>query len=227
MDKGLATGLASAKGERNRAYALTLWVLAIALEVIAVFWPAQMHPPNLALLLMLLFADGALAITAAMLWRIAEQGGQSTSAFQRQLASCLAVIAFFPLAVLVFMDKKSSRQAKAVIVLVAMIALLAGAYLSFGLERQLPESVSQQSETVIRLMGVDEVFWTASGTKLHLYKDCFYINTTRTKEVFSGSVADAYKSRKLEQICKPCQTRAESERPEAALGDASEPLGSD
>jgi hypothetical protein len=75
------------------------------------------------------------------------------------------------------------------------------------------EQYTQQTEQVKSLTnGMNHVYWTKSGRSYHLYKDCSYINTDRTNEIFEGTVAKARELKNITDICDRCKARAEKEK---------------
>ncbi|HOV11035.1 MAG TPA: hypothetical protein PLT47_12015 [Bacteroidales bacterium] len=60
--------------------------------------------------------------------------------------------------------------------------------------------------------GQDFVYWTKSGTRYHLYKDCSYINTDRTDEIFEGTVETARHEKNITELCRYCENRAKKEK---------------
>jgi len=55
--------------------------------------------------------------------------------------------------------------------------------------------------------GINEVFWTTSGKKYHLYQDCHHINRDATTEIFTGEVSKAREITRIDGLCKTCQSR--------------------
>ncbi|MDR1698698.1 MAG: hypothetical protein LBR75_02585, partial [Prevotellaceae bacterium] len=71
------------------------------------------------------------------------------------------------------------------------------------------EEYSEQTSRVEQLTGGNNVYWTKSGTKYHIFDDCPRINTSRTDEIFNGTVAQARELKNITELCKTCEHRAE------------------
>src|SRR5690606_9194183 len=68
---------------------------------------------------------------------------------------------------------------------------------------------TEQTARVEELTGVNEVYWTKSGSKYHLFDDCHSINKNVTDEIFSGTVAQASELKNISELCKFCENKAE------------------
>ncbi|MDR1798644.1 MAG: hypothetical protein LBR19_01960 [Bifidobacteriaceae bacterium] len=78
------------------------------------------------------------------------------------------------------------------------------------------------SNTAVQVNGTNLVYWTKSGTVYHYFDDCPHINSVRTDELFSGTVATALyndNNKNLERVDKDCAARA-------AAGETSDGTGS-
>ena len=210
-----------AKAFGYRLLAVIWWLLAITAGAAAIFWQLRLDPPNYLLVAGLLACEASLAVLGLLLWRSVllddpPQPGNKAEAFlKNHLGFLMAVLAFFPLIIWILTMQDIKRRQK--VILTALTAIGLGFALMFGLSQAVPLAAgsTEQSEVVVSLMGVDEVYWTASGSKMHLYDDCAYINTSRTKEIFVGTVAAAYQDRHLDELCKPCYNRAQKAQPKA------------
>ncbi|MDR2957777.1 MAG: hypothetical protein LBU61_06335 [Coriobacteriales bacterium] len=217
--------------DRNRAIALVLWMIAIGLEVAVIFRLLQFDPPNTVLIIGLIACIGALSTTGILLWYSANQLDPAPKHeklryfVQNYLGLVFALLAFVPIIIVIMLNKNTSRQQKIILAALTTMTLAPLAFL--GISTGIPsiDTPAQQRQVVVTLMGVDEVFWTTNGSKLHLYDDCAYINTAKTSEIFVGTVAAAYSVRELSEICKPCYSRASKASPietdpgEADLGE--------
>ena len=76
------------------------------------------------------------------------------------------------------------------------------------------EDYAAQSTLVQDLIGTDNVFWTESGSKYHLYDDCQYLKRDRTTEIiYGGTVADVYANNskikpEMSSLCSACEGKA-------------------
>jgi hypothetical protein len=225
------------KSSTQRIIALVSWVLAIAAEAAIIFWQLKQDPLNMVLIIILLVVTAVLAIAGSLLWKNANKLDPASKSepvkffIQNQLGFFISLIAFVPLIVLVLTNKNMDGKQKGIVAGIAAVLLVIAGY--FGLDLNAPsvEEYSSPAYVVEGLMGEDQVYWTESGEKLHLYDSCSYINSSRTDEIFSGTVAAANNDHERNEICKRCLNEAIEEHPDAwtklQKGDTSSSSGSD
>lgn len=210
------------KATNLRLFAALLWVVAIGLEIWAILL-LKKPPINLPIMLGLIVGDGITAIIGSLLWKQANRLDPASEKdkfrffVQNQLGLLITIVAFFPLVLLILTDKNLKGKDKGILAAVA-IAVFAVASI-FGIDFN-PASIEKYTEETLRveeLMGVNEVYWTKSGKKYHLYSDCYTINTDKTDEIFKGTVADAYAHKHIEELCKICEDRAEKAKESAYI----------
>jgi hypothetical protein len=149
-----------------------------------------------------------------MLWKKANRldpaSKQDTIRFflQNQLGVIVAVIAFLPLVILVFMNKDLDGKQKGIIGGIAIAAMILAGLLSADFNPPSIEEYTQQTSRIEELIGVNNVYWTKSGTKYHIDPDCSSINTKRTDEIFNGTVAKARELKNITELCKFCENKA-------------------
>ena len=126
------------KAKRLRIYALLAWAVAIGTEIVGIVMLKQhkFDQGNLVLLIGLLVVIAAFAIGGSLLWKAANKHDPASKAdgfrffVQNQLGAIIAVVAFLPLIVLIFMDKdmdpKNKRIAGGVGVVLAALAAVIG-----------------------------------------------------------------------------------------------------
>ena len=126
------------KAKRLRIYALLAWAVAIGTEIVGIVMLKQhkFDQGNLVLLIGLLVVIAAFAIGGSLLWKAANKHDPASKAdgfrffVQNQLGAIIAVVAFLPLIVLIFMDKdmdpKNKRIAGSVGVVLAALAAFIG-----------------------------------------------------------------------------------------------------
>ena len=137
---------------------------------------------------------------------------------QSQLGMVTAVVAFLPLVIFILTNKNVDGKQKAILGSIAGIALLIAGVTGYDFNPPSVEEYTDQMHEVEDLNnGVNEVFWTKSGTKYHLSDTCSYINTNKTDEIFTGSAAQARELRNITELCSLCKNRAE--KAEAAKAD--------
>lgn len=152
-------------------------------------------------LLVLLVVIAALSITGSVLWKKANRLDPARRAdktrffVQNQLGAIIAVVAFLPLVILIFLNKDMDKGQKAtagiVGVVLAALALFVGADFN-------PPSVEQYTadqSAVIQLLGKDEVVWVDGGKVYHVCDEVPAIQTG--SEIRTGTTAQAVEAGKI------------------------------
>jgi hypothetical protein len=211
---------ADAKGEAKgfRMKAILFWILAIMAEIIAMVILFKKDPEmalstgKRVLLIAILIIDLILLLVGSTFWKKANRYSPASKAdgfmfiLQNQLGVIIAAIAFVPVIILAFIRKEYLVGA------IAVILGIGGAAGSADWNPPSQEEYAAQIDEVKALTGNDFVYWTKSGTKFHLYNDCRYINTSKTSEIFEGSVADARKEKNITELCSACKSRVMKEK---------------
>ncbi len=209
-DKGKAGNL--------RLFAILAWIVAIGLEAGAIFFVLRKPPVNMTLLIILIVADFIFAVVGSMLWKRANRFDPASQQdklkffFQNQLGAIISIIAFLPLVLLILTNKDMNGKQKGLAGGVAIAALLVAAILGIDFNPPSQEQYAAQTAQVEQLSGNDVVYWTKSGTRYHLYSDCPHINTSKTDEIFKGTVAQARELKNITELCKTCEARAAKEK---------------
>lgn len=207
---------AKGKATQLRVISGILWLLAIVAQVIAIsmlFKP----PVNMTWIIVLIVVDLALAVTGSILWkksnRLDPASKQNKLMFfmQSQLGLVVAVIAFLPLVIFILTSKNLDGKQKGILGAIAGVALVIAGVVGTDFNPPSVEEYTEQTNRVEELMGNNNVFWTKSGTKYHLFSDCHAINSNRTDEIFEGTVAQARELKNITELCKFCENRAEKE----------------
>ncbi len=213
----VASDESKGKALKFRLFALLSWIVAIGIEVWAIML-LQKPPVNTTYLIVMIVVIMIFAIIGSLLWKKANRFDPASEKdkikffIQNQLGVIISVLAFLPLIILIFTNKDLKGKQKGLVGTIAIVALVIAGY--FGVDFNPPSIEQYTAETakVEALMGKNLVYWTDFGTKYHTYKDCYHINTTKTDEIFEGTVADAYKFEKITELCKTCEKRAEKEK---------------
>lgn len=211
----VATPEAKGKASQLRLIAGILWALAIGAQVWAITLLFK-QPIVMWLIITLIVVDLALVITGSMLWKKANRldPPSKSRAFlffmQSQLGMVTAVVAFLPLVVFILTNKNVDGKQKAILGSIAGVALLIAGITGYDFNPASVEEYTDQMHEVEDLNnGVNEVFWTKSGTKYHLSDSCSYINTNKTDEIFTGTAAQARELKNITELCSLCKSRAE------------------
>jgi Tfp pilus assembly major pilin PilA len=217
------TAEAKGKATQLRLIAVFVWVLAIAAEIGAILVliksPKPLETSAWVWMIAFIVVDLILVVIGSMLWKKANRfdpaSKKDTVKFflQNQLGVIIAVIAFLPLVILIFTNKDLEGKQKGILGGIAIAALIIAGVLSADFNPPSVEEYTVQSAIVKELMGSDNVYWTKSGTKYHLYEDCQYLKSDRTTEIFEGgTVADAYSHNskikpEKDPLCSACEKR--------------------
>jgi len=207
------------KATQLRLIACILWFLGICAEIGAILVliksPKPIETSTWIWLIALIVVDLILVIIGSQIWKKANRLDPASEKdkfkffIQNQLGVIISVIAFLPLVILIFINKDLSGKQKGIIGGIAAIALIIAGVTSADFNPPSIEQYTQQTNRVEELTGANSVFWTKSGTRYHLYDDCSHINTSKTDEIFAGTVAQARELKNITELCKTCENRAE------------------
>jgi hypothetical protein len=112
---------------------------------------------------------------------------------QNQLGAIIAVIAFLPLIILIFLNKDMNGTQKGVAGGAAIVLLIVAGL--FGVSWNPPSVEQYDAETkyIVELTGQDLVYWTKSGEVYHLCEEVSAVNLeSQDNTIYSGTVADAH-----------------------------------
>lgn len=204
------------KATTFRIIAAVSFLVAIGLEAVAIYL-LQRPPINMTWLIVLIVADLIFAVIGSLLWKKANRFDPASEKqpikffIQNQLGAIIAIIAFLPLVILIFLNKDMSGKQKGIAGGVAIAALLIAGIMGVSINPPSQEQYAEQTAQVESLTGANMVYWTKSGNRYHVYSDCQAINTDRTDEIFKGTVAQARELKNITELCKFCEKRAEKD----------------
>jgi hypothetical protein len=217
------TAESKGKATQLRIIAGILWLAAICAQIGAIILLFK-QPIQMTWLIVLIVVDLILVILGSLLWKKsnrldpASEKDQFKFFMQSQLGLVAAIVAFLPLIVLILTNKNLDGKQKGILGGIAAVALIIAGITGYDFN---PPSVEQYTEQTNRVEwlndGRNDVYWTKSGTHYHLYEDCSYINTSRTSEIFEGTVAKARELKNITDLCSRCESRAIKEK---GLNDA-------
>src|SRR5512136_3116758 len=133
-----------------RIIAAVLWVLAIGIEAFAIFWVLRQPHVNMALLIGAIVVTGILAIGGDLLWKRANQLDPASTSeparffIQNQLGAIIALIAFLPMIIMIFLNKNMNGQQKGIAGGIGIVVLVIAAVMGISFH---PPSVQQYSAT--------------------------------------------------------------------------------
>jgi len=157
-------------------------------------------------LIVLLVVIAALSIGGSLLWKKANRLDPARKSdtvkffVQNQLGVIIAIIAFVPLIILIFLNKDMDKGQKATAGIIGIV--LAAVAVVFGIDFA-PSSVEQYTadqSAVIQLLGEDEVFWVDGGQVYHVCDEVSDIQTG--SEIMSGTTAEAVAAGKIRLTLK-------------------------
>ncbi|MBL1281379.1 MAG: hypothetical protein COA33_013960 [Fluviicola sp.] len=210
------TESAQSKSNQMRIFAVIAFVIAIGLEVGAIFLLRE-DPVNMTWLIVMIVAILIFAVTGSIIWKKANRLDPASEKnkfkffVQNQLGMIIAVIAFLPLIILIFTNKNMTGKQKGIAGSIAAVALVIAGLVGTDFNPPSVEQYTEQTAQVENLVGVNQVFWTKSGKSYHLFSDCGYINGKRTTGIFQGTVAEARELKNITDICDRCENRAVKE----------------
>lgn len=204
------------KATTFRVIAFVGWILAIGLEVFAIF--KLLDPLNMTWLIVVVVIALALAITGNLLWKKATRLDPASEKnkfkffMNNQLGAIMSALAFLPLLIMVLTNKNMSGKQKGIIGAIVGVALLAA--VGTGIDANAPsvEQYTEETRRIEDLTGSNEVFWTKYGKKYHIYDGCQHINGDDTEQINAGTVAEAYEGKNISELCKTCANKAEKEK---------------
>ncbi|MCL2467985.1 MAG: hypothetical protein FWF02_09565 [Micrococcales bacterium] len=206
---------AKSRALKLRIVAGVMWALAIGAEAAAIFWALRQDPVVIWVLIAIIVVDMLLAVGGSLLWKKANRLDPASREdnvrfwIQNQLGLIIAIIAFLPLIVMIFLDKDLEGKQKGIVGAVAIGALIVAGAAGLSIGSPSVEEYAEQTQQVEDLMGTNTVYFTNHGTKYHLYDDCHHINSSRTDEIISGTVAEARELKNIKDLCETCRKRAE------------------
>lgn len=193
---------AKKKATTRRVIALIMWAVAIGAEAFAIFWLLRQTPFTTTLTIILvglLVVIAGLSIGGSLLWKQANRldPARKSESFrffvQNQLGAIIAVIAFLPLIILIFLNKDMNGTQKGVAGGAAIVLLIVAGL--FGVSWNPPSVEQYDAETnyIVELTGQDLVYWTKAGKVYHLCETASAVNLeSADNTIYSGTVADAH-----------------------------------
>lgn len=196
---GNATGL--------RIGAVALWVVAIALEVVAYLMLIGKinftFMSTLTQIIIALVADLIFVIIGSQLWKKANHIKPASEKNKvlfwlwNNMGLIVCTIAFLPFVILALTNKQADKKTKAIATVVAVIALLIGGVASYDFN---PVSQEEQ-EAAMEVFGEDLVYWTPFGKVYHTNTECQALNHSDT--LVEGDVEQAIAANRT-RLCSFC-----------------------
>lgn len=213
-----------------RIAAAALWLVGIALEVVAVLClNGTIYLPGLSQttwFIAFLVLDFIAVVIGSQLWKRANHMNPPSRDnallywLQTELGVLVAIVAFAPIVVVLLADKKADKRSRTVGLVVAVLALVVAGVSGVDFNPTSQEEYDEAVAAVAELGdGSGDVYWTTYGRVYHLNPDCQAIRNSAT--IYSGDVADAFAAKRS----RPCEFCAEWGGSDvlAKAGDATAP----
>ena len=190
----------------KRILAIVLWVVAIAMEVLAVLvinGKGVHFMSQLTQLIIALILDLACVIIGSQFWKQANRIDPASEANKvkfwlwNNMGVIVCTIAFVPIVILMLTNKELDKKTKAIATVVAIIALLIGGVSSYDFN---PVS-SEQLEAATESLGNEQVYWSPFGHVYHTHDDCQALN--QSEQLTVGTVDQAIAANRT-RLCSFC-----------------------
>jgi len=206
------TEAAKSQATRNRIIALILWAVAIAIEVVAIFWllpKISVTSWGFWALIGALVVMGILSIVGSLLWKKANKLDPASNKdkvrffIQNQLGVIIAVIAFLPLIILIFANKDLDQKQKGILGGIAIVIALIAGYFGIEFNSASVEAYSYDQNVIVQLKGEDNVSWVAGGQVYHVCSAVPDVNRESADgQIYEGTIATAQESGKYRLTLK-------------------------
>lgn len=189
------------KATTFRIFAWVAWLVAISLELFAIFFLMRQDPVNMVALIIVIVIIGVLAVAGNLLWKQANRLDPASKKnktkffIQNQLGAIMTVLAFLPLVLVIFFDKNLDGKQKALAgglgaVAMVVIALTTGVSWDGGPSQ---EQYAEEENIIVLLTGEDLVYWTKSGSVFHVCAEVPDVNReSQDGQIYEGTIADAH-----------------------------------
>lgn len=152
-------------------------------------------------LLVLLVVIAALSITGSVLWKKANRLDPARKSdkvrffVQNQLGAIIAIVAFLPLVILIFLNKDMDKGQKTTAGIVGVVLAAVAVFIGIDLAPPSVEQYTADQSAVIQLLGTDEVVWVDGGKVYHVCDEVPAIQTG--SEIRTGTTAEAIEAGKI------------------------------
>ena len=151
-------------------------------------------------LLVLLVVIAALAITGSILWKKANRLDPARKSdtvrffVQNQLGAIIAIVAFLPLIILIFLNKDMDKGQKTIAGALGIVLAVIATIVGVDFNPPSVEKYTADQSTVIQLLGEDAVTWVDGGKVYHV---CDSVSDIQTgSEIKYGTTAEAVEAGK-------------------------------
>jgi hypothetical protein len=147
-------------------------------------------------LIVLMVVIAALSIAGSFLWKKANRldpaSKKDTVRFfvQNQLGAIIAIVAFLPLIIMVFLNKDMSKGQKSLAGIVGIVLAVAAVALGIDFNPSSTEQYTADRSAVVQLLGEDHVYWVAGGSVYHVCNEVSDIQNASTEQA-DGTTSEA------------------------------------
>ncbi|MCQ2428228.1 MAG: hypothetical protein MJ137_07515 [Clostridia bacterium] len=194
-----------------RIATVILWILALTCEVFAIlFFSVKLEwhflyeePGHTIAWAVALGLDLVFMVIGSLLWKKSNHldPAKRSRAFmfwcQNNLGVIVAAVAFLPFIIFALTDKNATKKSKTLAAIAGVVSLVIAAL--FGIDFN-----PQSQEEMLDAAGINEVYWTASGTVFHTHDDCGHLKNT--VDLLTGTSGAAIENGKT-RLCKTCEKR--------------------
>lgn len=194
-----------AQAQPLRIAAIVLWVLGLVAEILCfVFLKGNKSMPWV---ITPLVVDFVLVVIGSQLWKKANHIDPPAKAegamywLKTELGVVIAVIAFFPIIIVLLLDKNSDKRMKGIALIVAVVALVAAGASGVDYHPATQEGLDNAAVQASKLSDGGKCYWTAGGSVYHFNPDCSHLS--HSAEIVQGTVSEAFDAGKT-RGCKDC-----------------------
>lgn len=210
----VASPEAKSKAKQFRIIAIISWILAMAGQAFAAL--KLISDETLVWLVVAIVVILILAVTGSTLWKKANRLDPASEKdktrffIQNQLGAIMGVLAFLPLVILIFTNKDASGKTKGIAGSIAVVAMLVAGISGVDFDppsvEKYTEEINAQTETLKDLTDTDNVYWSTSGNKYHVYEDCRSLKGR--ENISNGSVKESWDKKGISELCLFCKKKA-------------------
>ena len=205
-----------------RIWAVVLWLVAIAFEVIGILrlkgviaWFPSMSATTFLIICIVL--DLICFVPGSLCWKKANhidpisEKDKTRFWLHNNLGTILSVLAFLPIIIFVLTDKNLDKKDKSIVTVVAVIALLIAGISSYDFNPVSSEQLAKAEKEVAAVSDTGKVYWAPHSKKYHVDKDCPAFSQSET--VYEGTVKQAFE-KGLTDPCRRCIPELDDEHEE-------------
>ncbi|MDR2736570.1 MAG: hypothetical protein LBB49_03290 [Gracilibacteraceae bacterium] len=191
-----------------RVIAVVLWVLGLACETAGILIILKQYP--IVWIVIALVLDLILVVIGSFLWKKANKIDPPSEKnkveffIKTQLGAIIAVIAFFPILIILLMDKNMDKKVKTWVSILAGICLVVAVGLSIDYDPISLEDLEQMRvNTVSSDFGNGIVQWSKNSKVYHTWGSCSSLKRILEANLSETNVDDAFEKGKT-RMCRFC-----------------------